>query len=362
MSKRILVAYASGSGSTAEVAEAIARTLQGDDAGVEVEVQSVTAVTEVASYSALVLGSSIRFGRWLPDAIQFIERFRSQMSNIPVAYFTTCLVMINDNSENQRVVLSYMEPVRQLAPEVTPVGIGLFAGSLAPELGRIVPGGAGPYGDYRDWEAIAAWAKEIRPLLFTGKLHDTAPLVLSQTILSYTDMSGLDLSHIDLAQAELHETRLRQADLRGSNLHESELIGADLQGADLRQAGLGWADLSQSNLREADLAEANLIGANLTEADLSGANLTQAVLNGATLSSANLSQATLARADLNWANLQQADLTEADLRSANLGWVDLSQAALTDTNLQDAIYNQQTKWPAGFSAEAAGCILLDQPH
>ena len=360
MRKRILVAYASGSGSTAEVAEAIAKILS--EHGEETIVQSVTAITDISGYSALVLGSSIRAGRWLPGAVHFIDSFRSQMGHIPVAYFTTCLAMIEDTPENRHITFSYMEPVLQLAPEIQPVGIGLFAGSLAPEMEQIMPGESGPYGDYRDWEAIAAWAKEIRPLLLKGEVHQAAPLVLSQTILSYTDMSGLNLSHTNLTQAKLHEAKLQQTNLQGANLRESELIGADLQGANLRQAGLGWTDMSQSSLVAADLTEANLMGAILIDADLRDANLTQAILNGATLSNTNLSKALLVQTDLNWANLQQANLTGADLSSANLGWADLSQATLTDTELRNATYNQQTKWPADFSAEEAGCILLDQPH
>lgn len=360
MRKRILVAYASGSGSTAEVAEAIAQALGNNE--VEVNVEPVTAVTDLSSFSALVLGSSIRAGRWLPGAIHFIDKFRSQMNHMPVAYFTTCLTMINETSESKRIVLSYMEPVRQLAPEIEPVGIGLFAGSLAPELERILPGESGPFGDYRNWDAIEAWAKEIRPMLLTRKDRKTAPLVLSQTILSYTDISGLNLSHTNLVQAELHETKLRQSDLHGADLRRSELIGADLQQADLRQAGLGWADLSHSNLYRADLTEANLMGAILNDANLSNANLTLSILNGATLCNANLKQAILVRADLNWANMQRADLTGADCRSANLNWADLSEVTLTHTKLKDATYNRQTIWPKDFSADKAGCILVDQPH
>jgi len=360
MSKRILVAYASGAGSTGEVAEAIGRKLQA--AEVAVDVLPVTAVTALNAYSGLVLGSSIRAGRWLPGAVQFVDRFRPQIGRLPVAYFTTCLTMVNDTPDSRRTVLAYMEPVRLLAPEIEPVGIGLFAGSIAPEIAQVLPGESGPYGDYRDWGAIEAWAEAIRPFLLADDVHQAAPIVLSQAILSYTDMSGLNLSHLNLSQAQLHETRLRQADLHGANLRGSELMGADLQQADLHKAGFGWADLSQSNLRQADLREANLIGAILTEADLSGSNLTQAVLNGATLTQANLTGAVLMRADLNWANLQQADLTGADCRYASLAWADLSQAILTDADLTEATCNRLTKWPADFSAEEAGCIIMDQPH
>ncbi len=356
MSERILVVYASGSGSTAEVAEAIGQTIR--DSATEVDVQPVNKEADLSTYDAVVMGSSIRAGRWLPIAIQFLERHRDEMAEMPVAYFTTCLTMVNDTPESRRTVLAYMEPLRQMAPQIEPVGLGLFAGSLVPELEPILPTQSVLYGDYRDWEVIAAWAREIKPQLVGRKTGPAAPIVLSQTVLSYTDMSGLDLRHIQLTQSQLHEAKLRETNLRGANLLQSELIGADLEEADLSEAGLGWSDLSNSNLRKADLSQANLIGALLNQADLSDADLSQAILNGATLTGAKLNRSILHGADLNWANLQRADLTGADLRHADLSWADFSKATLTNVDLRDARCNRQTKWPEGFSAEEAGCILI----
>ena len=74
MSKRILVAYASGSGSTREVAAAIGEAVA--EEGAPVDVYAVQDVTSVADYSALVVGSSIRGGRWLPEAVDFVRRIR----------------------------------------------------------------------------------------------------------------------------------------------------------------------------------------------------------------------------------------------------------------------------------------------
>ena len=64
---------------------------------------------------------------------------------------------------------------------------------------------------------------------------------------------------------------------------------------------------------------------------LSGANLSWADLSGANLSGANLSRANLSRADLSWANLSRADLS----------W---------------AVFDQWTRWPAGFDPIKAGAV------
>jgi menaquinone-dependent protoporphyrinogen oxidase len=57
MRPRILVAYASRAGSTAEVAEVIGRVLR--EGGPEVDVCPVGAVHSLAGYDALVFGSAI---------------------------------------------------------------------------------------------------------------------------------------------------------------------------------------------------------------------------------------------------------------------------------------------------------------
>lgn len=356
MNQIILVCYASVSGSTGEVAEAIGDVLRQEDTAVTV--LPVEEVTDVRAYSAVVVGSSIRVGRWLPQAIRFLETEQTLLANVPVAYFTTCLTMINDTAESRRIVLGYMEPLLHLAPQIEPVGIGLFSGSLDPERRQVIPGDIGPQGDYRDWDAIRAWAAEIRPALLTGKVKPSKPMVLSGAVLSYTDMSGIDLSQVDLQGAELEKSKLVATTLQGANLEQSTLINSDLEAADLADAGLNWANLNQSNLLRANLQSANLIGAELKEANLREANLSKAILNGASLQKANLAHANLSKADLNWADLSGADLSGADLSEARLGWATLSHTNLGSANLKRSLYNDQTRWPNDFSPEAAGCILV----
>ncbi|MDX1688396.1 MAG: pentapeptide repeat-containing protein [Candidatus Promineifilaceae bacterium] len=358
MERRILVAYASGSGSTAEVADVIGDVLESGD--VAVDVLPAGDVDDVSFYSAVVLGSSIRLGRWLTSAVRFLETHQSVLSEVPVAYFTTCLTLATESAESRQKVLAYMEPILEMAPDVEPVALGLFAGSLDPSMQLLVPGG--PYGDFRDWEAIRAWAEEIRPALYAGEAQADEPPVLAEVVLSYTDMAGVDLRRADLQRATLREATLSGADLFRANLGESDLRAADLREADLRGARLSWADLGGGDLSGANLERGNLMGTNLKEANLSGACLKNAVLNGATLTAAQLSNADLSGADLNWTKLAEADLEGADLRDASLGWADLRQANLDGARLENARYNEQTRWPAGFSAEEAGCIFVGGPR
>lgn len=363
MSKKVLVAYASVSGSTGEVAEAIGEVLS--QAGVIVDVGQVDDVTTVGRYDAVVLGSSIRAGRWLPEAFQFLEKYEEALSRVPVAYFTTCLTMVDDTEESRRTVLAYIEPVLQKAPKIKPVGLGLFAGSLDParQLLPMLQPELAPHGDYRNWEVIRAWAEEICPALLAESAEPGEPIVLRDAFLSFTDMAGTDLSGAGLHGAALQEADLREADLHGADLSESDLVRADLRKADLDEAtlykaSLSWADLNRAIMSGANLSQANLIGADLHQVNLSRANLRRAILNGANLSQANLSEADLSYADLNWANLRGADLSHANLTRASLAWADLSGANLSQANLSKTRYNGQTRWPKDFTPEAQGAVFV----
>jgi menaquinone-dependent protoporphyrinogen oxidase len=359
MAKRILVAYASGSGSTAEVAEFVGQALDAKD--VTVDVRPAHELSDIEAYSAVVLGSSVRLGRWLPEAVRFVERHHERLAQIPVAYFTTCLTMRDDTGDNRRVVLGYLQPVLRLSPEIRPVGLGLFAGSLSPGLQAISPG-PGPYGDFRDWEAIRAWALEIRPALIAGEVGEATAEERGEVVLSSAALPGADRSKADRRRTARQAARLSGAALHGADMRQVDLTRVDLSLTDLSEAGLGWARLNEANLSRADLSRANLIGAELRGANLNGSDLQQAILNGANLAGAQLQGADLRQADLNWAVLTGASLIRAKLQGAGLGWADLSEADLNEAELDKARYNEYTKWPEGFSAEDAGCILVLSPH
>ena len=59
---RVLVAYGSRHGSTAEIAEAIAATLR--EAGLAVDCRKAGEVDSLDGYDAVVLGSAVYMRRW----------------------------------------------------------------------------------------------------------------------------------------------------------------------------------------------------------------------------------------------------------------------------------------------------------
>ena len=170
MSEKILVTYASRTGTTAGVAEAVGNTL--DSSGLPVDVLPVSAVQDVAPYRAVVAGSAIQGKQWLPEAMQFVQTHQAALRRKPFAAFLVCMTLAMKKGDYRSEVAAWMQPVRALAPTVSE---GLFAGAL--DISKVptwrdrmmfrisVAMGVWSEGDHRDWEAIRAWAESLPPLL-----------------------------------------------------------------------------------------------------------------------------------------------------------------------------------------------------
>lgn len=171
MNGKILVTYASRFGATAGVADAIGKTLAAH--GAQVDVLPMKEVQDLSAYQAVVAGSAINGGAWLPEGLHFVQVHQSELRRKPFAAFLVCMTLTMKNGEQYRShVTNWLEPVRAL---VRPVSEALFAGAL--DIARIpsfsdrlkfrlsVLFGVWKEGDHRDWNAIRAWAEELYPRL-----------------------------------------------------------------------------------------------------------------------------------------------------------------------------------------------------
>lgn len=163
MGKRILVGYATGTGTTTGVAEAIGKTL--GERGFSVDVRPMKERPSCDGYDAVVLGSAINGGQWLPEAVSYLEANGRPLASTPVALF--CVHGMNTGPEPKKVERrhAYLDKERAV---VAPVAEGYFAGKgpvpdeagwFARKMYRVFGGDV--EGDGRDWVAIRAWAEAL---------------------------------------------------------------------------------------------------------------------------------------------------------------------------------------------------------
>ncbi len=160
MNKRILVAYASHAGSTAEVASAISKTLA--ERGWAVDCRPIGEKPQLDGYQGVLLGSAIHYGQWLPAAVDFVKTNQQALNRLPVALFTVHIRNLNDDAESRKERLAYLDAVR---PLLHPVAEVFFAGKFDRRgADLLLPGLLArfmPTMDYRDWKKIRAWAQTI---------------------------------------------------------------------------------------------------------------------------------------------------------------------------------------------------------
>ena len=166
MPQHILVTYATCTGSTVGVAEAIGRALT--EAGAVADVHPMQEVSALSGYDAVVAGSAIQGKAWLPEAMGWVRTHQAELRQKPFAAFLVCLTLAMKNQaqvEKARpMVAEWLAPVRSLVPTRSE---GCFCGAL--DLSRIpswkdrmgfrvsVMMGVWDEGDHRNWATIQAW-------------------------------------------------------------------------------------------------------------------------------------------------------------------------------------------------------------
>lgn len=158
---KVLVAYASRLGGTRGIAEAIGKGL--DSRGHEVVVKSVSDVSSVDAFDAIVLGSGVFANHWHKPALEFGRRHEAMLKARPLWLFSSGPVGDIKNPGP----LADPKEVAALRERLHPRDHQIFWGSLdratldRSDLGtfsRFISKRFIPEGDWRDWPAIDAWA------------------------------------------------------------------------------------------------------------------------------------------------------------------------------------------------------------
>jgi menaquinone-dependent protoporphyrinogen oxidase len=169
---KILVACASRHGATQGIAERIGQVLERH--GLEVTVRPIQEADALEQYDAFVIGSAAYAGGWLGEATTFVRRHRSFLESRPVWLFSSGPVGTDLVDDKGRDIFEASRPKEfdTVGSSVHPRGERVFFGAWdpdAPAVGladrfmKLMPAARSsmPVGDFRDWDAIDAWADEI---------------------------------------------------------------------------------------------------------------------------------------------------------------------------------------------------------
>lgn len=165
---KVLVGYATVHGSTADIAQAIGEELTAQ--GLQVTVENVTRVQRLNGYDAFVLGTPIHASNWLLEMKEFVKKNIKQMLGKPVYFWVACIRVI-ERFGLEHVMEFYMAP--EILDKLDVRDKTAFAGKLDLQntdwnerwtLAARYDGESWPInfdGDFRDWEAIRAWAHKV---------------------------------------------------------------------------------------------------------------------------------------------------------------------------------------------------------
>lgn len=188
---KILVAYATMAGSTAEVAKAVGEEIA--KSGLHVDVLPLSEVKDVEGYDGVVVGAPMIMG-WHRDAERFLKKHRGTFQRIPLASFVMAISLTKTDEtrvgdvpvyvdeklpkspkkpgslnfrERYARLSNYAKPILAAIRPSKPASIGIFGGRL--EYGRLKWWAVlfvmliiqAPAGDRRNWQAIQEWSAGI---------------------------------------------------------------------------------------------------------------------------------------------------------------------------------------------------------
>ena len=183
---RALIVHASRHGATAGIAERIGEVLRAE--GIEAVVAPASRAPDPFGFDACIVGGGVYMGSWVREGTEYLERYESTLSAQPVWLFS-CGPLPGSTKETAET-----DPVTQALGPLDGPGSGgrkkvqgladvigvrdhrVFRGAYDPtdppkamseRLVRMMPASKGilPPGDFREWDLVVGWAREIAAAL-----------------------------------------------------------------------------------------------------------------------------------------------------------------------------------------------------
>ena len=163
MDIQVLVAYATKYGATAEIAEKIGQVLR--QAGLRTDVLPVEHIKDPTPYTAIILGSAVYTGQWRTEAAKFLQANEAQLAERQVWLFSSGPTGQGDPVE---LLKDWRLPksLQPIADRIRPRDIAVFHGDVNMKKlnfieKEMLKTARALSGDFRDWNAISAWAGTI---------------------------------------------------------------------------------------------------------------------------------------------------------------------------------------------------------
>jgi len=185
----VLIVYGSRHGGTRGIAQRIGEVLQAES--LEAHVVAADGTGDVSTADAFIVGSGVYMGSWLKEPLEFMRRNQQFLAARPTWLFSSApLRGSSKESAESDPVTNALGPetgpgsggrkkVEELTAAIQPREHRVFFGAfdpsdpprtLAERVVRMVPASKDilPPGDFREWDEIEAWAREIAGVLISA--------------------------------------------------------------------------------------------------------------------------------------------------------------------------------------------------
>ncbi len=183
MTSQVLIAYSSRHGSTSEIAQEIADTIEKEDTLVDLvdlrERSNWPTEMDLQEYDGIIVGSGVKYGRWTKEGLNFLKKFKFLLERKPLGIFVSSGEASNPRTYEKAKEKYLTDVLSKIGIDVNNTMIEAFGGVFdlsvdssynflerkilkriaeSDNTGFIIHDGK--LNDFRNWQSIRNWATD----------------------------------------------------------------------------------------------------------------------------------------------------------------------------------------------------------